>query len=213
MASKILCCLCGVSIIPNEAAMCMDCLRSEVDITSDFNKDYEIVQCRKCDRFCVSRDHWAHHELESSSLLAVCLRKIQGLNHIKVLDAKWIWTEPHSMRLKINVTVQRAVLDEKLEIKQNLEVNYVIKNKQCLDCIREATEHTWGALVQVRQRRANKSTLCVLEGIILKSGLQHTMINIEVVREGLDFYFRSKNQADKVVDLISSTILPLAYGS
>lgn len=39
-------------------------------------------------------------DLESASLLALCLKKIAGLDKpgVKVLDAVWVWTEPHSKR-------------------------------------------------------------------------------------------------------------------
>ena len=32
---------------------------------------------------------------------------------IKLLDALFVWTEPHSKRLKINVHIEKEVLDEK----------------------------------------------------------------------------------------------------
>lgn len=40
--------------------------------------------------------------LESASLLALCLKKIAGLDKpgVKVLDAVWVWTESHSKRCR-----------------------------------------------------------------------------------------------------------------
>lgn len=84
----------------NDAAMCMDCLRIEVDVTLGVSRNSAIVQCGKCDRWCVKKDTWAHHEMESASLLAVCLKKIPGIDKagISVRDASWVWTEPHCKR-------------------------------------------------------------------------------------------------------------------
>jgi nonsense-mediated mRNA decay protein 3 len=48
-------------------------------------------------------------ELESKELLALCLKKIKGLNKVKLVDAGFIWTEPHSRRLKIKLTIQKEV--------------------------------------------------------------------------------------------------------
>ena len=41
--STIACCLCGTSIEPNEAAMCLVCLRSEVNITEGIETQAEAV--------------------------------------------------------------------------------------------------------------------------------------------------------------------------
>ena len=204
--SKILCCLCGTSITPNEVAMCIECIQTQVDITEDFKKVDEIIQCKKCDRWQVTRDHWQHHELESSSFLAVCLKRIHGIDKVKVLHAKWVWTEPHSKRIKLSALIERAVLNGKALIEQTLIVEFIVVNKQCLDCIREATDHTWGALVQIRQRNTNKSTLFTLETIILKSGLQNNIINLSVLKDGLDLYFRTKSHSDKMIELITSSM-------
>ena len=76
----------------------------------------ELTQCKKCDRWMIRQDHWARHKWESQSLLSVCLKKIAGLQRqdTKILDAGFIWTEPHSMRLKVYVHIERGVLDNKV---------------------------------------------------------------------------------------------------
>lgn len=102
---KILCCLCGTSIEPNSAAMCIECLRAQVDITGGIERTGEVVQCRKCERWHIKQDQWTFHELESAGLMSACLRKIAGLStgKMKLINASWVWTEPHSDRLKISV--------------------------------------------------------------------------------------------------------------
>jgi nonsense-mediated mRNA decay protein 3 len=46
---------------------------------------------------------------ESQELLALCLKKLKGLNRVRLTDAHFIWTEPHSKRLRVSLTVQKEV--------------------------------------------------------------------------------------------------------
>lgn len=48
---------------------------------------------------------WVRCELESSELLAICLKQIKGLKKVKLIDAGFVWTEPHSKRLKVKLTI------------------------------------------------------------------------------------------------------------
>lgn len=77
---KVLCCLCGVDIDPNPANMCVNCLRNQVDITEGIPKQIVLHHCRGCDRYL--RPPWCAVELESRELLAICLKKITGLNRV-----------------------------------------------------------------------------------------------------------------------------------
>jgi NMD protein affecting ribosome stability and mRNA decay len=51
----------GTQIAPNEAAMCMDCLRMEVDVTLGIARKGDLIQCGKCDQWCTRKDTWAPH--------------------------------------------------------------------------------------------------------------------------------------------------------
>ena len=42
---------------------------------------------------------------ESKELLGICLKKIRGLQRVKLLDAAFIWTEEHSRRIKLKLTI------------------------------------------------------------------------------------------------------------
>ncbi len=53
---------------------------------------------------------WVVADLESKELLSVCLKRVRGLNKIKLVDAGFIWTEPHSRRLKVKLTIQKEVI-------------------------------------------------------------------------------------------------------
>jgi len=44
-------------------------------------------------------------------LLTFCVKKVKGLNKVKLVDAGFLWTEPHSRRLKVKVTIQKEVLN------------------------------------------------------------------------------------------------------
>lgn len=204
--SKILCCLCGTSIDPNAAAMCIQCLRGECDITGEIETSLEVTQCRKCEKWLHKLDQWISLEMESQHLLNWCLKRVGGLQKgdTRVVHAAWIWTEPHSKRLKLSADIEREVMDEKIRLRQRVIVDFKIVNRQCVDCTRDATEHTWTALVQVRQHAGDKRTLSHLESLLSKSGLAELMIDMEIKRDGLDLYFRTKNNAEKVAEFISS---------
>lgn len=93
---------------PNAANTCISCLKSQIDITEGITKSGALNHCRECNRYlCVTQ--WKVAELESSELLAICLKNIKGLKKVKLLDAKFIWTEPHSRRIKLKLTVQQEV--------------------------------------------------------------------------------------------------------
>ena len=49
--------------------------------------------------------------MESKELLTFCVKKVKGLNKVKLVDAGFLWTEPHSRRLKVKVSIQKEVLN------------------------------------------------------------------------------------------------------
>ncbi|RYY82056.1 hypothetical protein EON63_14130 [archaeon] len=199
---RILCCLCGVSIIPNAAAMCIPCLQKQADITEGIPREAELIMCKKCDRYQVQNDHWVHHDLESTGLLSLCLKRIPALSaaSVKITHATWIWTEPHSKRLKVLVELEKGLMDDKVAITQSIPISYTIKNKQCMDCIRENTDHTWGCLLQLRQYGMGRKTpFAALETQLIKANIHSLMQEVSVVKEGMDIYFKQKNQAEKVL--------------
>ena len=143
---KVLCCICGISMDPNPANKCVNCLRTEVDITDGIPKSVILYQCRGCSRYL--RPGWVSCELESRELLAVCLKKITGLSRVKLVDAGFIWTEPHSKRLRVKLTIQKEVLNG-VKLQQVFAIEFVLHNQQCDTCQRSYTAHTWKASVQV----------------------------------------------------------------
>lgn len=140
---------------------------------------------------------------ESRELLALCLKKLRGLHKVRIIDASFIWTEPHSRRIKVKLTIQDSV-SEGVVLQQAFEVEYVVAYQQCPDCAKSYTANTWRACVQVRQKVPHKRTFLYLEQLILKHGAHKDTINIKEVKDGLDFFFSARNQAEKFVDFLSS---------
>lgn len=173
----ILCCMCGVQIQQNPANMCMNCLRDNFDITEGITKQLTIHSCRTCTRFLLPP--WSEVKLESKELLAACLRKISGLNKVKLIDAAWIWTEPHSLRLKIKLVIQKEIMNGAV-LQQSTIVEFVIRNQQCLQCQASFATGAWEAVVQVRQRVSHKRTFFFLEQLLLKHHAHTECVNIVV---------------------------------
>ncbi len=68
---------------------------------------------------------------------------------VKLVDAGFIWTEPHSRRLKTKLTVQSEVFNGAI-LQQTFVVEYVVETHMCPDCSRAAANpNTWTAVVQV----------------------------------------------------------------
>lgn len=76
---------------------------------------------------------WVTAPPESRELLALCLKKLRGLQKVRIVDASFIWTEPHSRRVRVKLTVQDSVSDGVL-LQQSFEVMYVVAWQQCPEC-------------------------------------------------------------------------------
>lgn len=135
--------------------------------------------------------------------MAVCLRKIAGLSSVKLIDAVWIWTEPHSMRLKIKLTVQKEVMNGAI-LQQACLIEFAVRNQQCRTCEANYAQGSWHAVVQVRQRVTHKRTFLFLEQMILKHHAHTDCIKIVTFKDGIDFYFTDKNLAMKFIDFLQA---------
>lgn len=106
---------------------------------------------------------------------------------MKLVDASWIWTEPHSRRLKLKLTVQKEVGNGAV-LQQAMAVTFVVRNQQCDNCAAAFTNNTWTAVVQVRQRVDHKRTFFYLEQLILKHSAHSQCTNIQVRRKQILFH-------------------------
>ncbi|XP_052764835.1 60S ribosomal export protein NMD3-like [Mya arenaria] len=201
----ILCCQCGVQIEPNPSNMCVACLRSEVDISEGIPKQAVLYFCRKCERYLQPPEHWVVASLESRELLSICLKRLKGLNKVRLVDAGFVWTEPHSMRIKVKLTVQKEVLNGAV-MQQVFIVEYTVNNQQCTDCHRVEAKDYWRACVQIRQKTEHKKTFFYLEQLILKHKAHWNTVNIKPASDGLDFFYQKKDSAKKMVEFLSSVV-------
>lgn len=122
---------------------------------------------------------WQACERESRELLYMCLKKIPGLSKVKLIDAAWVWTEPHSRRLKIKLTIQKEVMASTI-LQQSLVVDFAERNQQCPECQASYAQGMWKSLVHVRQRVPHKRTFLHLEQLILKHGAHTDCLSLEV---------------------------------
>lgn len=172
--ATIPCCVCGTIIYPNAANQCEACLAQKFDLHQLLNRGFggqgglTLHQCRDCRRYeriqqgesLSQSNRYERCELESSELMALCLKHIPALSsssnkgsnskdvrNLQIVEASWIWTEPHSMRLKLRLSVRANICDGTVQILQRVVVEFVVRFKQCLDCQREFTNKVSFGLV------------------------------------------------------------------
>lgn len=97
--------MCGVQFMPAIGNVCAACTIAKTDITIGITKEAIVNFCRFCHRYM--RPPWIVCNRDSKELLALLLKKIKGLNKIKIINAGFIWTESHSKRIKVKVTIEK----------------------------------------------------------------------------------------------------------
>ena len=143
--------------------MCVNCIRNEVDITEGIPKQITVNFCKNCDRWLQPPNSWIVAQLESKELMALMLRKLkvrppiaslgssvsngidddrQGLNKVRLIDASFIWTEPHSRRLKMKLTIQKEVFASTI-LQQVFQIEAIMASMMCTDCNRLMAQNTW----------------------------------------------------------------------
>ncbi|CAH1239124.1 NMD3 [Branchiostoma lanceolatum] len=207
---NILCCQCGVPIQPNPANMCVACLRTQVDITEGIPKQGVLHFCRNCERYLQPPTQWVACALESRELLTLCLKKLKApLTKVHLIDAGFVWTEPHSKRIKLKLTIQKEVVNGAI-LQQVFVVEFVVSNQMCEDCHRVEAKDYWKAVVQVRQKTSHKKTMFYLEQLILKYKAHSNTLSIKEVSDGIDFFYATKQDAKKFVDFLQA-VVPCRY--
>jgi len=201
---KVSCCVCGIVIDSNPSNMCGNCIRSHVDIAEGLVKEYIIVFCPECERYLQPPKFWLRAEFESRELMTLCLKRIRGLNKYTLVDASFLWTEPHSKRLKMRVTLQKEIFTNTV-IQQTVQVDYEVVWQQCPTCQKAATgQPQWDAVVQLRQKVTHRRTFLFLEQLILRHNMQDNCTRIDSHPDGLDFFYGHKSHANSFVDFLNS---------
>jgi len=228
--TTIPCCLCGVQIYPNAANQCGACLAQQFDLKAFLNRgpgggELSVHQCRECRRFERQPGKYEACRMESSELMSLCLKCIPalqrnysvaaseqgaGIDNIKVADAAWVWTEPHSMRLRLKLTVRAGVVNGGVQVQQTIMVTFMVRFQQCPECKREYTSRTWQAVVQLRQKRPDgsprKGIFLVETAIRSNKELRQHILNFETARHGFDFYFLHLHQAQNFSQFLSKVV-------
>jgi len=203
-AHTVLCCSCGVPMAPNQTMRCAQCLKAEVSIVEGISRQVALPHCRNCGRY--SKPGWVACEPESRELLGLCLKRIKGLGkEVRLVDAAFIWTEEHSKRIRVKITVQKEVANSSV-LQQTMVVEFQVVNQQCEECQKSFTPHTFNATVQVRQKVSHRRTFCMLEQMILKHDAHEKVISMKENREGLDFHFAQKSHAQRFCDFVGSCV-------
>lgn len=106
----------------------------------------------------------------SRELMALCLKKLKsGLSGVRLVDASFVWTEPHSKRIRVKLIVQGEVAEGAGAVmQQTVNVEFVVAAQMCDECRRVEAKDTWNASVQVRQKSGQRKTLYYLEQMIIK---------------------------------------------
>lgn len=180
-------------------------IKSTVDISQGIPRDGTLHFCRDCDRWLMPPNSWVSAAPESRELLSLCLKRLRNLGKVRITDARFVWTEPHSRRVRVKITIQDSVADGVL-MQQSFEVVYVVAYQQCRDCAKSYTANVWRASVQVRQKVTHKRTFLLLEQLILKHQAHRDTINIKEEKDGIDFYFSQQNQAASFINFLKSVV-------
>ena len=203
---SVLCCKCGIPMTPNAANMCVKCLRTEVDITEGLQKHATLVHCPECDRYFRPPKTWIEAQLESKELLTLCLKTLKNLNQVRLIHAEFIWTEPHSKRIKVKLRVQKEVLNGAI-LEQAYIVEYVQQEHMCESCSRvQANPDQWVTSVQVRQHVPHRRTLFYLEQLILMHDAARCAKKIKPMNQGIDFFFANWSHGKKFVEFIGKMV-------
>jgi len=184
----------------------VDCIRTQVDITEGISKEANVQYCSQCERYLQPPKHWIRADLESKELLTFCIKRIKGLQKVKLVDAGFVWTEPHSKRLKTKLTIQKEVLNGAI-LQQTFVTEFVVTWAMCDACARTAANSDqWNSCVQVRQKVEHKRTFLFLEQLILKHGMEQNTIGIKSQPDGLDFYYGHRSHGLRFVDFLNNVV-------
>mmetsp|Transcript_27509 Transcript_27509/g.33650 ORF Transcript_27509/g.33650 Transcript_27509/m.33650 type:complete len:566 (-) Transcript_27509:493-2190(-) len=201
----VVCCVCGVSMKPNQANTCAACLQNQYDITEGVSKNGVLLKCKGCERYQKDTIGWLDCKPESKELLALCLRKTKGLKYVKLVDACFIWTEPHSKRVKVKLQMQKEVVNGVI-LQETCVVEFVVQNRMCENCHAAEANLTWNSVVQVRQKVEHKRTFLYLEQLIIKHREYERTLKIEPMPYGVNFYFGARNDAVRFADFLESVV-------
>ncbi|KAI5191359.1 60S ribosomal export protein NMD3 [Nematocida sp. AWRm77] len=171
----------------------------------------KVDRCTTCLRYSVPPSGWTILEYEENEMLRYLLKKIPELAKYKLEKAEFVHSEEHSKRLRMTLHINRT--EELAEqgayepVVETVSIVWTIKGKHCLDCARIASKQTWSSVVQLRQRSESKATLLWLEQAILRAGLHNETTDIKGVPHGIDFFYKHKTPALRLVRFVEAQVV------
>jgi NMD protein affecting ribosome stability and mRNA decay len=237
--ATIACCLCGTRIVPGEANMCRPCLKTQLDRAPFAVPTTEIRQCGECRRYENYKGIFLEAEWESAMLLAICLKKFAPhLKRVSVVDAGFVYTEPHSRRIRVKIVVLREAFDDPgasvhsvgrgasgavgagiglaggVSFRQTLIAELRVRARMCPRCQKAVTNQTWTSKVQIRQPAGGSGSgpgaaMARLEQLMLNHGAHREAINIAQEGGGLDLFFSDDAAARRLANFVESR-MPVA---
>lgn len=79
-------------------------------------------------------------------------------------------------------------------------------HEQCRICQRAWSKDTWQAVVQLRQKVPHRRTFLYLEQLILTHKADKEALSIKEVKDGMDFFFASKQSGSKFNAFLASVV-------
>jgi len=128
---------------------------------------------------------------------------------VRLIDASFIWTEPHSKRIKIKLVVQKEIQVGAI-LEQSSVTEFTIQGAQCTDCQRVEAKDFWKSVVQVRQLVKHKRTFLYVEQVILKHGMFENTLRIGETQHGLDFFYGRPQDSRRLLEFLQH-VSPVKY--
>jgi len=142
------------------------------------------------------------------------MSKINSLKFVKITDTTWIYTDPSTNDFRINITIQKEVLNNVM-LTKSIELRFVLNKQQCDDCRKSFTPHVYTSKVQVRQvtmAKELKRTMLFLEQLILKHNAHIYCSAVENHHEGVDFKFTEHKYGQRFCAFLK-TVIPVKIDS
>jgi nonsense-mediated mRNA decay protein 3 len=200
----------------NAANTCARCLRARVDVTEGVPRHAAVVYCPACSSYLQPPRSWLRAAPESPELTQILLRRVHrqiARLGAAIAAAGFVFTEPHSKRLKLRLRLRREVLNG-VTVEQAHVVEFAVHDRLCGACGKAQADpdQWWSAVVQVRQRASHRRTLLHLEQQLVRHGAASSALRVDGNAGGLDLYFASRSHAASLVDFVSS-VAPARVGT
>ncbi|WCJ38977.1 60S ribosomal export protein NMD3 [Euphorbia peplus] len=203
-----LCHQCGVTMEPHAPEICARFLSEERElITECLRKHTTIRHCSECDAYLERSGTWIKAQSESKELSECCIKLLHLPYSVRVVNAEFIRTKPAQYSIrgnKLRLIVRLKILGQALE--HSFVAEFLQLETLCGSCIGVLSNpDQWVASVQLRAQHVHRSgTSFLLERLIFVGhGDVFRAIKVNLVDQGMDFFFRKRSHSVKFVELLS----------